>query len=298
MTAFTSLLLVAILGAEPLGPGDHVRQLEVDGLARVYRVHVHPNYDPQQPTPLVLALHGAAMNGQMMGWFSGLDRTSDRAGFIVAYPDGTGKDPLLTWNAGWFDSKVNHVDDVEFIRRLLDDLGQLVRLDEKRIYACGMSNGGMMAYRLAAELSDRIAAIAPVAGTLAIAECQPQRPVPVIHFHGTEDKIVPYRAEKGTLTSLMGVQGVDESIRTWVALNGCQETPIVETLSRPDDELAVTRTIYRGGKEGAEVVLVAIAGGGHTWPGKTPPVALLGKSALTISANDLMWDFFQRHPRK
>ena len=88
-------------------------------------------------------------------------------------------------------------DDVAFIGKLLDDLGTVVTVDEKRVYACGMSNGGMMCYRLAAELSDRIAAVAPVAGTIAIDESKPKRPVPVIHFHGTKDTIVPFEAAKG-----------------------------------------------------------------------------------------------------
>ena len=118
-------------------------------------------YDPKKPAPVVLALHGAAMNGPMMVWFSGLDKTSDKEGFIVVYPSGTGTGPFLTWNAGGFKGKMaeGKADDVAFIGKLLDDLDTVVKMDEKRVYACGMSNGGMMCYRLAAELSDRIAAV-------------------------------------------------------------------------------------------------------------------------------------------
>jgi polyhydroxybutyrate depolymerase len=298
MPVMSALLLAAALGADPLVPGDHVRNLVVDDLERIYRVHVPPKYDPEQPTPLVLALHGAAMNGQMMEWFSGLSEKADEAGFIVAYPNGTGRDPLLTWNAGWFNNRDDRVDDVEFIRQLLDDLATVVKLDEKRIYACGMSNGGMMCYRLAAELSERIAAIAPVAGTIALKESQPKRPVPVIHFHGTRDEIVPFEFKRARLASLMRIKGVNESIQTWVKLDGCREMPETDTLSRPDDELKVTRHAYCGGKEGAEVVLIEIEGGGHTWPGQPAPVIFLGKSAMNLSANDLIWEFFQKHPLK
>ncbi len=160
--------------ADPLGPGDHTRTLMMGEQKRTYLVHIPKGYDPKKPAPVLLALHGAAMNGSMMVWFSGLNKTSDKEGFIVVYPSGTGTGPFLTWNAGGFKGK--KADDVAFIGKLLDDLGTVVKVDEKRVYACGMSNGGMMCYRLAAELSDRIAAIAPVAGTIAIEESKPKRP--------------------------------------------------------------------------------------------------------------------------
>src|SRR5476649_2561488 len=121
-----------------------------------------------------------------------------------------------------------------------------------------MSNGGMMSYRLAAELSDRIAAIAPVAWTIAIDESKPKRPVPVIHFHGSKDNIVPFEMTKGKAPSFMKLKGVEDSIQTWVKLNGCDEKPKSDTLSKDDDEMKVSRKTYGGGKDGAEVVLVVI----------------------------------------
>ena len=213
---------------------------------------------------------------------------------------GAGTGPFLTWNAGEFEGKwaEGKADDVAFIGKLLDDLGAVVKVDEKRVYACGMSNGAMMCYRLAAELSDRIAAIAPVAGTIAIDECKPKRPVPVIHFHGTKDAFVPFEMAKSKMPSLMRLKGVEDSIQTWVKLNGCEEKPRTDVLSRDGDEMKVTRTTYGGGKDGSEVVLVVIEGGGHTWPGQQPPVGFLGKSARNISANDLMWEFFQKRKLK
>ena len=235
------------------------------------------------------------MNGPMMVWFSGLNKKSDEAGFIVVYPSGTGIGPFCTWNAGSFGGK--RADDVAFIGKLLDDLASVVSVDEKRVYACGMSNGGMMCYRLAAELSERIAAIAPVAGTIAIDESTPKRPVPVIHFHGTKDNLVPFEAAKGK-KSFTKLKDVEESILTWVKLNGCEPEPKTDTLSKDGDETKVTRKIYGGGKDGAEVVLIVIEDGGHTWPGQQPPVGFIGKSAKNISANDLMWEFFQKHPMK
>ena len=159
---------------QPLGPGDHVHQMTVDDHDRTCLIHVPGKYDPKTPTPLVLALHGAAMDGAMMVWFSGLNKKSDQAGFIVAYPSGMGVGPFRTWNAGGFTGQMaeGRADDVKFIGHLLDDLSGVLTVDTQRVYACGMSNGGMMCYRLASELSDRIAAIAPVAGTVAIEESQ------------------------------------------------------------------------------------------------------------------------------
>jgi len=284
---------------EPLIAGDHTRTLTVGGQKRTYLVHVPKGYDPKKPTPVVLALHGAAMNGPMMVWFSGLNTKSDDAGFVVVYPSGTGTGPFLTWNAGGFTGKMaeGKADDVAFIGKLLDDLGTVVTVDQKRVYATGMSNGGMMCYRLAAELSDRVAAIAPVAGTIAIEESKPKRPVPVIHFHGTKDTLVPFEAAKGK-QGFMKLKGVEESVQAWVKLNECDEKAKADTLSKDGDEMTVTRKTYGGGKDGAEVVLVVVKGGGHTWPGKEPPVGFMGKSAKNVSANDLMWEFFQKHKLK
>jgi polyhydroxybutyrate depolymerase len=289
----------AVPTTAPLEPGDQSRSVIVDNLKRTYLVHVPKGYKPNQPTPIVLALHGAAMNGSMMVWFSGLNDTSEKNNFIVVYPDGTGFGSFRTWNAGGFSDKraEGKADDVKFIGALLDDLGTVTNVDAKRVYACGMSNGAMMCYRLAAEMSDRISAIAPVAGTIAIPESHPKRPVPVIHFHGTQDHIVPFNSAT-TKPAFMKFISVDESIQTWVKLDGCDQNPVTDVLSKDGDEMKVTRQTYGGGKDGAEVVLVTIDGGGHTWPGQKPPVEFIGKSAMNISADDLIWDFFKAHPMK
>jgi polyhydroxybutyrate depolymerase len=267
---------------------------------RTYLLHIPKGYDSKKPFPVVLALHGAAMNGSMMVWFSGLTKKADEAGFVVVYPSGTGTGPFLVWNAGGFTGKLaeGKADDVDFIGKLLDDLATVVNIDQKRVYSCGMSNGGMMSYRLAAELSDRIAAIAPVAGTIAIDESKPKRPVPVIHFHGSKDNIVPFEMAKGKTPAFINFKGVEESIQTWVKLNKCDEKAKTDVISKERDELKVTRMTYSGGKDGAEVVLVVIEEGGHTWPGQQPPVGFIGKSTKDLSANDLMWEFFQKHPMK
>ncbi len=282
-----------------LVPGNHHRVLEIDGVSRQYLVHVPPGYRFATPrVPLVLALHGAGMNGPMMVGFCGLNETADREGFLVAYPSGTGIGPFLTWNAGtFFEGRRNdRTDDVKFLSRVIDDLSSIAGVDPHRVYATGMSNGGMMCYRLAAELSDRIAAIAPVAGTVAIAESRPERPVPVIHFHGSRDNIVPFANRNRLERNVTRFRDVDESVRLWVRLNGCDETPARDRLSKEGDPLTVMRSIHANGRDGSEVVLVVIEGGGHTWPGRKPPVSFIGKSTTTFSANDLLWEFFQKHP--
>ncbi len=285
-----------------LGPGDHVRTLQIGQTKRTYLVHIPEKLDPEkrpeQTAPVVLALHGAAMNGPMMAWLSGLNKKSDEAGFIVAYPSGTGPAGLLTWNAGGFTGKpgVRKPDDVAFIGKVLDDMATVANIDTKRVFACGMSNGAMMSYRLAAEMSDRIAAIAPVAGTIAIENSRPQRAVPVLHIHGTEDRLVPFGGPSEKLPAIIKFKSVADSIQTWVKLDGCDEAPATDVLSRDGDELKITRTTYSGGRDGAEVVLIVVEGGGHTWPGRPTPARFLGKTARNISADDLIWEFFEKHP--
>ncbi len=295
-----SLLITALLSADPmLKPGDHTRTLKVDGKDRSYLVHVPKKYDGKTPTPVVLALHGAAMNGPMMAVFCGLNKKADEAGFIAVYPSGgTGLGMFLTWNAGGIKTK-DRADDVAYIRAALDDLSGVAKVDPKRVYATGMSNGGMMCYRLAAELSDRIAAVAPVGGTMAIEKADPKRPVALIHFHGTADTFVPFDGPGKDSPKFIHFKSVADSIQTWVKIDGCDEKPeIVDLPDKAKDGTTIQRKTYGHGKDGAEVVLVVIKGGGHTWPGEEPIVDFIGKSTKNIAANDLLWEFFQKHAMK
>jgi polyhydroxybutyrate depolymerase len=283
-----------------LHPGDN-RSINIGGLNRSYVVHVPKGFDHKTPMPVVLALHGATMNGPMMTWFSGLNEKADAAGFMAVYPNGTGKRSSLFWNGGncCGSAMQNNVDDVAFIDALLNDLVQVHPVDARRVFATGMSNGAIMAYRLASELSDCIAAIAPVAGCMGTEVGQPKRPVPVLHFQGTSDEFIPFLGGKGR-KSITGTHfySVEQSIQAWVKLSGCDESPKIDLLSQSGDEMTVTRKRYDEGQDGAEVVLVVIEGGGHTWPGRKSPAKILGKSALNISANDLMWEFFEKHPMR
>ncbi|MFN0195959.1 MAG: alpha/beta hydrolase family esterase [Planctomycetaceae bacterium] len=277
------------------------RTLQVGELERRYLVHKPKNFDPDKKLPVVLVFHGGASNPEVMAEYSGMNQKADDAGFVVVYPAGTGRLPnALTWNAGdcCGYAQRNNVDDVEFVRQLLIDLGKLMSIDKRRIYATGISNGGMISYRLASELSSQIAAIAPVGGPMGTKECHPDRPVSVMHFHGTDDKYAPYNGGKGekSLTQF-DFLSVEHSIEAWVAANGCKTTPEIEALpDTADDDMTVRRHRYTGGKQGSEVILIEIIGGGHTWPGRQARLRFLGPSTEDISANDLMWEFFEKHP--
>lgn len=302
MPAFFLLALVLAGDAWALGPGDHARRVEVDGLEREYLAHVPPQYDAATPMPVVLAFHGGGANAENMVAFSGLNAKADEAGFIVAYPEGSGRLPRMrTFNAGncCGHAAATGVDDVAFTRRVLDDLEGAVNVDRRRVYATGMSNGAMMTYRLAAELSDRIAAIAPVSGPMGTEACHPGRAVSVMHFHGDADEFAPFAGGRGRGPSGTDFHSVERSIRAWVEANECRRTPTTTRLpDREQDGTTVREERYDGGTDGAEVVLIVIEGGGHTWPGREPRMRSLGASTRDISANDLMWEFFRRHPLK
>lgn len=303
MTWLLLCLLSWLTAANSAPTGDTKHTLEFGGLTRSYLLHVPPSYDASRPMPVVLALHGGASNGEQMVHFCGLSEKADEAGFIAVYPNGTGRlERILTWNAGnccGYASREG-IDDVGFIQALLDDLGRRIRIDPKRIYASGISNGGMMAHRLGAELSDRIAAIAPISGALAIGALKPREPVSVMHFHGTADQFAPFDGGHGE-RSLQAIvfDSAEHTIKAWAKADGCPDEPVVvKEAAKVDDGTSVTRTTYGPGKGGAEVVLVLIDGGGHTWPGRESRARFLGKATQNISANDLMWEFFKKHPKE
>ena len=283
---------VGVLVAEAMGPGTIPDNWLWTKLKRSYLVHVPPQYPDAPPLPLVLAFHGAGMNGKLMSQWSQLNEKADQAGFIVVYPNGTGiADLFLTFNVGQ-----GKTDEVKFVEQVLDDLRSQVRFDAQRVYATGYSNGGMLCYVLAAKLTDRIAAIAPVAAISTITPPELPRAVPVIHFHGTDDMWVRWEPKDSNRSHFLSVRSVPETIQLWTKLNGCPTTPTVTDLPNPkEDGTTVRQEFYGPGRDRSAVVLVAIQGGGHTWPGQKPALEILGKSTEDISANDLIWDFFQQY---
>jgi polyhydroxybutyrate depolymerase len=294
----SSLVTLCLLGSQPLGPGDYYRTLRSECCCRSYMVHVPRGYDPAQPTPVVLVFHGVGGNARKMALSCNLSEKADRAGFLAVYPNGTGPRFFQTFNAGGDRRRkaTRKPDDVLFVSRLLDDLATVVNVDSERVYATGISNGAMLCYRLAAELSDRITAIAPVAGTMATEAVCPKRPVPVMHFHGTADRIVPYGGPDRRTPRFLCFKSVSSTVAAWIAINGCAKEPAQTVVhNRCHDGTSVRQEIYGPGTNGAEVILFIVYGGGHTWPGKEPSSRFAGKSTKDILANDLIWDFFRRH---
>lgn len=279
-----------------LSPGDTTRALTHDGRERSYLVHVPPGYDPAQPTPVVLVFHGGGGHAENVRMMTGFDAIADAEGFIVVYPNGTGRlpDRLLTWNGGRCCAYAleQNVDDVGFVRALLADLETLANVDARRIYATGMSNGAIMSYRLACELADVIAAIGPVAATQNLDACAPSRPVPVLHIHGDADRHAPYNGGVGA-ESLVGIPfaPVETTIAFWVQYNGCKATPQITQSG------SIRHTVYSGCQHNAAVELYTVVGGGHAWPGGEP--GWRGGDAPTseLNASQVLWDFFAAHPQ-
>jgi polyhydroxybutyrate depolymerase len=242
-----------------------------------------------------------------------MDETADREGFIAVYPNGSGGigGRLLTWNAGaccgW--AAANRVDDVGFAIALIDDLAGRVPLDREQIYATGLSNGSMMAYRLAAEAAHRIAAVAGVAGAMTLPRFAPASAVPVMHIHSVDDERALYDGGLGpafpfTDTRVLH-EPVDVSLEKWIAHNSCPARPEVvgPVRGRPDAVDAAhtaTRYTYMPCRGGTQVVLWKLTGAGHVWPGGVQDYLplLLGAGTTVINANDEMWRFFSRFRRR
>ena len=246
----------------------------------------------------MLALHGATMSAKTMETLTGLSKKADDAGFIVVYPNGTGPTPFLhTWNSGGFASYLSTTkpDDVRFIAKVLDDIEDVLNIDTKRVFATGMSNGAMMCYRLASEMSDRIAAIAPVSGTIAIDKYEPKRRVPVLHIHGTVRQLGPDDGPTSSIEVIMHFQSVADTIAICVKTNGSTADDKITQLTIKD-KCKCTRMVYEAGAVGTEVILYVVDGGGHTWPGRPFGGGLLGRYTMNFQANDVIWEFFRRHP--
>jgi polyhydroxybutyrate depolymerase len=289
------------------------------GLKRTYLLHIPKSFDKERPWPLVFVLHGGGGDGSKVAKLTGFSAKADSAGFVVCYPDAVNHH----WNDGRqvrrFKSQRDDVDDIGFIAILIDRLAKDLNIDRQRVHATGISNGGMMSYRLGCELADRIAAIAPVAaampeplsqavGTVPGSPAEipgdsprrPARPVPVLAINGTRDPLVPYEGGGVGLYHKRGeVLSVAKTIEFWVAADSCGPKP--ETTEIPDvdphDGIKVVRERYSGGRESSEVILYRVEGGGHTWPSGARRVARFGKTARDIDATEVIWEFFARHRR-
>ncbi|MBI5304636.1 MAG: polyhydroxybutyrate depolymerase [Chloroflexi bacterium] len=280
-----------------LKPGDYDRALTHAGRERTYTVHLPRGIGDEHSYSLVIVLHGGGGNDDNAARMTGFSALADKEEFIVVYPNGTGRlqDRILTWNAGNCCGYAldNTVDDVGFIRALIEQLQREYPINPQRIYATGISNGGMMSYRLACELSDQLAAIAPVAGALNV-ECKPAQPVAVIAFHGTADQHVLYNGGVPKIQADSHPRedkSVAYAMSFWVKQNQCN------TLAQKSERGKVSTESYTSCRNNADVTLFTLKDFGHAWPRGARGTVWADDPKADISATDVMWEFFKQHPK-
>jgi len=271
--------------------GQSQRTLTVDGTERT--VLLYRPTGTTRPAPLVVMLHGGYGNAAQAESTYGWDQQADTAKFLVAYPDGL----YRSWNAGTCcgPPAALGVDDVAFVSNVVRSLEAEGAVDPGRVYVTGMSNGAMLAYRLACS-TNLFAAVAPVAGTILV-DCRKATPTSLLHIHGAADKNVPYGGGPGSAVTLNGQARVDgpsvpDDNATWRAIDDCG-LPVIDTAGEVSTSTATC-------PDRRTVELITIAGAGHQWPGATPnPVAqrLLGTDppSTALDATQVIWDFFEAH---
>jgi polyhydroxybutyrate depolymerase len=281
-------LLFALLPLTALSQQTLEGSITHDGLERTYILFVPSTYEPGNPAPLVLNFHGYTSNNFEQMLYGDFRAIADTAGFLVVHPMGT-IDLLGNphWNVGWGSSTV---DDVGFASALIDSLSAQYTIDQERIYSTGMSNGGFFSYKLACELSHRIAAIASVTGTMNVgqsATCNPSHPMPVMEIHGTADDVVAY---EGNLFFASTPSVVD----FWAQKNDCSTPPSFNAIPDTDQSDACTAEhyLYSDGNNGATVEHFKIIGGAHTWPGTAFGGAGTNQD---INASAEIWRFFSQY---
>jgi polyhydroxybutyrate depolymerase len=280
------------------------------GLKRTYLIHLPQHYNKNAQKPLVIVLHGGGGNGKGMIRLTNFNTLADKEDFIVVYPYGIDKH----WNDGRegsetsYTAHINKIDDVGFISALIDKLAVELNIDTKRVYVCGISNGAMMSYRLACELTKKIAAIAAIAGNMPknLVCNKNSQHIPVLIISGTDDPLMPFNG--GNITGPFGnkklgqVLSLKETALFWSKFNNCSLSPMVsyEPDKDSNDGTRVRKEIYRGDTNSKEVVVYLIEKGGHTWPGgyQYLPETLIGKTSKDINATELIWDFFKTHPKR
>ncbi|MEP6623159.1 MAG: PHB depolymerase family esterase [Acidimicrobiia bacterium] len=276
----------------------------VDGRTRTYRVHVPPRIDSSALVPVVLALHGGVGSGAQFERNSGFDALADRNRFVVVYPDGI---PIggasvfargRVWNGGKCcgPAATGDVDDVTFLTRVIDSVRGRFHGDPRRVFVTGHSNGAIMAYRLACERADRIAAIGVQAGTLEIPTCSPSRPVSVLHIHGTADRNIPIGGGRG-----IGMSGTDffppqQAVEILAGADRCPARPTVRVDAENSD--VSTRTWSPCG-QGTAVEFVTVTGAPHAWMGhpSSTVASPAGSRHEGYDSSAAIWTFFAAHGR-
>ena len=258
-----------------LQPGDSEHNVTVNGIERSYVLHTPAGMDGVQPTPIVFMFHGFQENPSTAQLMTGWNDVSDQHGFLVVYPAGIGGG----WNASACcgSAVTQNIDEPAFVQTILADIGSTIKIDQKRIYATGFSNGALLSYRLACEMSDTFAAIGPVAGTMVEAPCEPKVPVSIIHIHALNDTAVLY-----TGGPVPGFLPVEDGIATWVKTDKCSDPAQVEKLMND----TLTHTTYGSCAAGIGIEMYVFNIGGHSWPSK-----------YVWDASQTIWTFIAAHPK-
>lgn len=285
-----TLLSILLAGLQVFSFGQQTlyESITHGGLQRDYILYVPEIYSPDDPTPLVFNFHGYTSNAFEQLNYGDFRPIADTAGFIIVHPQGT-VDLLgnTHFNVGWGTSQIN---DIGFAGALIDSLSAMYNIDQDRVYSTGMSNGGFMSYYLACELSERIAAIASVTGSMNIthlANCSPSHPMPVMEIHGTADATVPY-----TGNIIFGT--TPATIAYWVNYNNCESVPTILAIEDADtgDGCTAEHQIHADGDNGVTVEHYKIIDGQHTWPGSA--FGGFGTNQ-DIDACKEIWRFFSQY---
>lgn len=258
------------------------------GLTREYRIYIPAMYDGSVPVPLVFNFHGYGSNNVEQEQYGDFRFIADTANFILVHPKGTvDTQGSLSWNTF---GGTSTVDDIGFVSTLIDSLLLVYNIDTTKIYSTGMSNGGFMTYDLACSLSQRIAAVASVTGSIItshLAACNPLHPMPVMQIHGTADGTVPYNG-------LIIFEPIDSVINYWVNFNNCDVLPVVNQVPNivVNDNCTAEHYVYTNGNSNVEVELYKIIDGGHSWPGAPVNINVTNMDFL---ANQTIWRFFRKY---
>lgn len=261
-----------------------------NGEKTTYLLHLPPGYTNGKEHALVVNFHGLGSEALKHQHYCQLDKVADKEGFITVYPQSYHE----SWNAGLgFKSYRNDDhDDIAYFNRLLDSLEARYSIDKNRIYVTGVSIGGTFTYRVACEMSKRVAAVASVSGLMSdstLLYCDAQRSVPVLHIHGNKDHIMHY-------TGMRQAYGAEEVVKIWALKDQCENKP--DTIQVPDvSKKDRTRSIlikYSHCANGSEVWFYKIYNGGHTWPGSAKAFKLMGRKSKDLNGSQAIWDFFER----
>jgi polyhydroxybutyrate depolymerase len=303
------LLSVATASASPKLESPVLKEgkIAVDGRERSYLYYLPTTYASGKLTPLMVSFHGLGSSAEGQSILTGLAEAAERNGFIVVFPESTdipsggpeAQDAgwAKQWNAGYPNNQMAAgVDDVKFVSRLLDKLEAEWSIDRRRVYLSGVSNGAMFAQRAALELSERIAAVGCVVGTLpdALAKtATPRRAIPIVLFFSDVDPVIPFDGVPGTFLSAEG------TVAFWASLDATSSKASIDLLAPlvPEDPTRIRRERRLGGKEKSEVVCYIVTGGGHAWPGglQYAPIEAVGRASQQIDASQTIWDFVKRY---